>query len=206
MENGNEFFDWFFSKGKKEKAFYGHAGRPGKVGGSVPASSGMSRTTGTAAIARMQGVAGSKIGGVSGESGGSKNKIIGVLQSDGAKIYEIIDASSLPEYSAIVVSKKGSEIFAAKDNEYHAEIIETVHPKSTVDDYIRFVFDGDSGFLETNPVSAGIVVNNKNDEVLALDFIYDALDKMVAKGLTPETKVSIALGFTGKIIKTTAGN
>jgi len=32
-----EFMDWFFKK-SKEKAFYGHAGRPGKVGGSVPAS------------------------------------------------------------------------------------------------------------------------------------------------------------------------
>jgi len=57
-----EFMDWFFKKAK-EKAFYGHAGRPGHVGGSVPASSAMSRTTGAAAVARMQGVAGSKIGG-----------------------------------------------------------------------------------------------------------------------------------------------
>jgi len=49
-----EFMDWFFKK-SKEKAFYGHAGRPGKVGGSVPASSAMSMTTGAAAVARMAG-------------------------------------------------------------------------------------------------------------------------------------------------------
>ena len=66
-----EFFDWFFKK-EREKAFYGHAGRPGKVGGSVPASSAMSRTTGAAAVARMAGKPGSKIGNASGGSVGKQ--------------------------------------------------------------------------------------------------------------------------------------
>lgn len=51
----NDFLNWFFGMTEEEKAFYGHAGRPGKRGGSVPASSAMSMTTGRAAVERMQG-------------------------------------------------------------------------------------------------------------------------------------------------------
>jgi hypothetical protein len=145
--------------------------------------------------------------GVPGQQGGSadssqSNPVVGKTSWAGTEIYKIENASNLTSYGAIVVSKTGTEVLATREEEFHSDIVESVHPGSTVDDYVRFV--GKDGILTSNNMSAGITVEDAEENSKAVDLIYKALDKLVGKGLPGDTQVVIAQGTYGPMITTTA--
>jgi hypothetical protein len=145
--------------------------------------------------------------GVPGQQGGSadssqSNPVVGKTSWAGTEIYKIENASNLTSYGAIVVSKTGTEVLATREEEFHSDIVESTHPGSTVDDYVRFV--SKDGVLTSNNMSAGITVDNAEENSKAVDLIYKALDKLVALGLPGDTEVVIQQGTYGSTITTTA--
>jgi hypothetical protein len=159
-------------KGGAGSGNFGHSGRAGIVGGS---------------------------GG--GAAGGGGNQVVGSTSYGGVPIERITDASDLVTqgYGAIVVSKHGNEVLATKTEEFHNDIVASIHPDKTVDDYIRFRTT--NGKLQSDNGSAGIVVDDEESNVDAIDKIYDAIDKLHALGLSEDTGVVIYQGSYGKPIE-----
>lgn len=134
----NDFLNWFFGMTEEEKAFYGHAGRPGKRGGSVPASSAMSMTTGRAAVERMQGNKRSKIAAAS----GGESETVEKFQPKGNGIYQAKDGES-PATDAQV--------------KYAKDVIENNMPeKAKTYDQAKSELDSKETFVEAQRYFVGV--------------------------------------------------
>ena len=134
------------------------------------------------------------------------NRVIGYLSSDESRPISLIEDASMlaKDFRTIAVSINGQEILATEGQNYHNEIIRKYDKKLNEDYFVRF--KANSGFLMTADYYAGVInLITESDRVKALNNIYAALDKMVARGLDPSTPVDIYRHGLS-VIHTTAGD
>lgn len=106
-----------------------------------------------------------------------------------ADIYKVDQFDSVP-VGVVVVGKRG-EIFYARDMDVtHGQMVRSVDPNATVDDYIRFTFE--KGMINASTTAAGIEVDISTDwETPAINNIYKALGRLNRVGIPASFKVKI---------------
>jgi hypothetical protein len=93
-------------------------------------------------------------------------------------------------------------IYATKDDEYHSDIVQTMHPDKTVDSFVRWRVI--NGVLNTDSNWAGNSYLDSEGNKEALDNAFKSLDMLVERGLPKDTPVKIHQGEFGDDINTTA--
>jgi len=173
-------------KGGKGSGDFGHVGRPGEVGGSAGKHNYQEF---------LQGKWGNDIK-------------VAMVRGEHDTIYEINDVDKMTErYHTVIMNLETHKLYGMMGEDIeHGEMVEEIANATEeymdVDNFMRFRIS-ESGLIDLDIYAAGIVVEEEEDEVKALDSIYDELDRLVARGLPKTTRIRI-FRFGGDPIETIA--
>lgn len=141
---------------------FGHAGRPGKVGGSKEKE--------------RQGME------VAGEYEGS-------FSHDPFDVFRVRDASEImSDNGTVAIRIGGREVLYSPKRVPHHLMIQAVHGGETVDDYVRLLIQG--GIIKADLNYVGIPQDDF-DKDAALDRMYEAIDILLDIGLPKSASVEV---------------
>ena len=133
----------------------------------------------------------------------TENEKVGITSSDYVDIYRIKNAKNLiTNYQAIVTEINGSNVYATENDEYHSDIVQSMHPDKDVDSFVRWRVHNGTLMTDSNWAGNSFLDSKGNGE--ALNNAYKSLDTLVSLGLPKDTPVVIHQGEFGPNIETTA--